>query len=85
MSKWKICPECEGEGKHSQHLGIITSERQEEWSEEEFDNYMSGGFDKRCFTCKGSGKVTEEALEDYTPVRYYETNEEYYWKREGGY
>jgi RecJ-like exonuclease len=85
MNTWRICPECEGEGKHSKALGIISSDRQDEWSEEEFENYMSGGYDQRCSTCKGTGKVTKEFYEDYAPVHYYETNEEYYWKREGGY
>ena len=85
MSNWHICPTCEGEGKHSLAVGVITSSDRDEWDDEDFDQYMEGAYDRRCETCRGSGKVTADQLEDYEPVRYYATDEEYYWRREGGY
>jgi hypothetical protein len=85
MSTWCICPTCEGEGKHSLALGVITSSDRDQWDDEDLDQYMDGAYDQKCQTCKGSGKVTAAQLEGYEPVRYYETQEEYYWRREGGY
>lgn len=58
MSQWMICPDCEGNGKHSKHIGAITEEdRDRDWSYDEFDDYMAGAYDKACDMCKGSGKV----------------------------
>ena len=82
MSNWHICPTCDGDGKHSISLGVINTD---EWSEDELSDYFAGGYDSTCETCKGSGKITAAQLEDYEPVRYYATDEEYYWRREGGY
>ena len=82
LKNWEICSNCEGEGKHAKHLGIITGSDREEWSDEEFSDYMDGAYDMRCEVCKGSGKV----LAGRNRVeQYYSTDEEYYWKREGGY
>ena len=43
---------------------------------------MNGGYDTTCEVCRGTGKVLtgKNRVE-----RYYETDEEYYWRREGGY
>jgi DnaJ-class molecular chaperone len=82
MSNWHICPTCSGEGKHSIALGVIN---RDEWDFEELDSYMAGGYDSRCKTCQGSGKITSDQLEAYEPVRSYSTDREYYYRREGGY
>lgn len=59
-SRWVICSTCEGEGKHSQHLGAITQEDiDRDWSPEEFEGYMRGDYDKMCETCAGRGTVRE--------------------------
>jgi RecJ-like exonuclease len=80
--KMETCANCEGAGKHSKAIGIITSEDREEWSDEEFDAYMGGAYDRRCEVCHGTGKVLAD---DNRCEKYYATDEEYYWKREGGY
>lgn len=85
MIKWHICPRCDGEGKHSLALGAITSSDRAEWSDDEFSDYMAGGYDSRCETCRGSGKITSDQLEAYEPYRFYSTDEEYFRRREGGY
>ena len=85
MNKWHICPTCEGNGKHSLDLGAITSSDREEWDDEEFQQYIDGAYDRRCDTCGGSGKITAQQLETYTPYKFYATDEEYYRNREGGY
>jgi DnaJ-class molecular chaperone len=85
MNKWHICPICEGEGSHSHHLGALTSSDLEDWSQEDLDCLMNGGYDRTCATCEGSGKVREDQLESVQPVRYYATDEEYFRNREGGY
>lgn len=51
---WHICPACDGEGRSSAYLGVITREdADDEWMED----YMSGRFDRACGECDGSGKV----------------------------
>ena len=82
MNKWEICCNCDGNGKHSKHLGVITSSDREEWDDEEFDQYMEGAYDTPCSVCRGTGKVLagKNRVE-----QYYATDEEYYRKREGGY
>jgi RecJ-like exonuclease len=79
MSKWEICCNCEGEGAHSKRLGVINVD---DWDSESLDDYMAGGYDQPCEVCKGIGKVLagKNRVE-----KYYATDEEYYWKREGGY
>ena len=82
-TKWEICCNCEGEGKHSKHLGGITSaELEQDWSEDELADYMNGAYDTLCSVCHGTGKVVAEKNR---VEKYYSTDEEYYWKREGGY
>ena len=80
--KWEICCNCEGHGKHSKHLGVITSEDLQDWSSEEFDDYLNGAYDVPCSVCKGTGKVLAE---NNHCEQYYATDEEYFRKREGGY
>ena len=82
MSKWQICCNCDGNGKHSKHLGIITQETQDDWGDEGMETYMGGGYDTACSVCCGTGKVLSE---NNRVEQYYATDEEYYWKREGGY
>lgn len=55
--RWIICPTCEGEGKHSRHLGAFTSS---EWGQEDDDfkeRYLSGDYDRPCDRCKGTAKL----------------------------
>jgi hypothetical protein len=55
---WIICDTCSGNGAHSHHLGAITHEdRCNDWDEESWEEYMDGGYDRRCEDCKGTGKV----------------------------
>jgi hypothetical protein len=55
---WIICDTCSGNGAHSRHLGAITHEdRCTDWDEESWEEYMTGGYDRRCEDCKGTGKV----------------------------
>ena len=68
-SKWRICSNCDGNGSHAKALGIINTQ---EWDSDDLDNYM-----------QGAGKVLTTSTKE--PNHYYETDEEYYWKREGGY
>ena len=79
MKRWEICCNCDGNGSHAKHLGIIDTE---EWSDEELDAYMNGGYDTACEVCDGTGKVYAE---NNRVEKYYATDEEYYRNREGGY
>ena len=60
-SKWAICGQCDGEGKHVNPSidcgGITQSEWENEWDYEEREAYMSGRYDVQCQACGGSGKV----------------------------
>lgn len=62
---WEICGLCRGNGKHSHDLGAITSSEWEEWDYDERDTYMSGGYDRTCEDCNGSGKIQSEDCEAY--------------------
>lgn len=66
--EWEICESCRGDGYHSKHLGVISHEQWNEWSDQDQDFYMSGGYDKKCDRCDGSGKIkvldTESLPED---------------------
>ena len=71
-----VCPECEGEGKTSNHLGAWTAS---EWEQEDPDFqefYMDGGCDRTCQSCKGKrivitldkselSKLVRDLVEDY--------------------
>lgn len=55
---WEICDQCDGEGKHSKHLGVISAETlYDDWDDEIRDSYFSGGYDRSCTACSGSGKI----------------------------
>lgn len=57
-AKWEICSDCSGEGESSAYLGAITMEdRERDWSPDEFEDYMRGGYDKTCDGCSGTGKI----------------------------
>jgi len=64
--KWHICPACQGEGTCVNPAidshGISSAEFYEDpdFAEE----YFSGTFDVPCGCCKGTGKITEERLEE---------------------
>ena len=73
--KWEICYQCQGEGKHSHHMGDWTGS---EWAEEDHDfqeDYMNGAYDKTCQCCKGTGKIQaidEEGFLQENPDAYHE-------------
>lgn len=60
-TKWAICGTCRGNGKHSLRIGAITQEDREQWSDDEFADYMAGGYDERCDDCEdGKVKVVDQ-------------------------
>ena len=75
-----ICPICEGDGSHVNpaiDAQGLTAEDFEEGGPEFQEDYMSGAYDVRCKTCKGSGKILtekwpeiEERLRDDAEDRY---------------
>lgn len=66
---WEICPECNGEGKHSHAVdgNGITSSEWEEWDDEDREFYFRGGYDKICEVCHGSGKIAVVDTEHLSP------------------
>jgi DnaJ-class molecular chaperone len=58
-TKWAICGTCDGEGRHSQHLGAHTASEFDEafGTPEEKEDYFNGFYDKSCEDCDGTGKV----------------------------
>lgn len=54
--RWIICDDCRGHGKSSAYLGAFTGDQMRE--DPDFaEEYMSGGYDRCCDACNGSGKV----------------------------
>lgn len=71
-SKWLICPKCEGEGTicSLSHDNGITSSEWDEMTDggrdyEFLEAYGDGVYDKQCPFCKGSGKISDEQLNDW--------------------
>ena len=56
---WNICDDCYGNGESSAYLGAFTAEDFDEAFPEDDDRmrYLSGGYDRRCEQCNGTGKV----------------------------
>lgn len=77
-ARWHICGTCDGNGSHSLALGAITQEDREQWDPDEWDCYMSGGYDSTCDACNGSGKVKEvdEKTCDPKLLALYQQNED---------
>jgi DnaJ-class molecular chaperone len=63
---WVICPNCEGDGKHSKHLGDFTMSEFHEHFEDPDDReaYFAGAYDTRCNPCHGTGKIKRRDLDD---------------------
>lgn len=58
--KWEICGTCHGNCKHSLAVdgeGITQEDRERDWSDEEWEQYMAGGYDQPCENCGATGKV----------------------------
>ena len=63
--QWAVCPECDGSGVTSAHLGDWTAS---EWAEEDpdfQDDYMAGRYDIPCPRCKGDRVVAEPILPEF--------------------
>jgi hypothetical protein len=61
--RFEVCPTCDGRGKYVNPSidahGITSDEWNEEWSYEEREVYMSGGYDILCCECDGEKVVPE--------------------------
>lgn len=58
MLKFEVCPECEGHGTSSAHLGSFTaSEFAEQFDEDEARDYFAGAYDRKCEYCNGDRVV----------------------------
>jgi len=69
-AKWIICGTCNGDGAHSRHLGAITaSERERDWSADEWEDYIAGGYDRECEDCNGTGKIKVPAKPNEEPAK----------------
>lgn len=56
LGPWIICPTCSGEGKSSRHLGVVNPD---DFSDDDWDYYLAGGYDVQCHVCSGTGKVRD--------------------------
>jgi hypothetical protein len=63
----EVCPTCQGEGKHSGHLGAFTRDEMDEQGPEFFEDYMRGFYDKTCEQCGGLRVVDVIDLERVDP------------------
>jgi RecJ-like exonuclease len=61
VSRWQICSTCDGEGKHSNHLGAFTGADLDQEDDEFLERYMGGDYDRPCERCDGEGKVLIDA------------------------
>jgi hypothetical protein len=54
---YAVCPDCEGHGTSSAHLGAFTSDEWDQMDYEWRDDYVAGRFDRACPTCNGKRVV----------------------------
>lgn len=57
---WATCSRCRGKGQHSLAVdghGITQEERERDWSDDMWEDYMNGGYDRTCERCDGRGSV----------------------------
>ena len=66
MSKWIVCPVCEGNGKTVNPAIDCNGLTREDFMEDpDFaENYMSGMYDITCRGCGGKRVVTEERIQE---------------------
>ena len=67
--KFKVCSTCNGKGTHvnpsiDSH-GITEEEWNRDWSYEEQETYLSGGYDIACYECHGEKVVPEININSY--------------------
>lgn len=68
-SGFTLCPDCDGCGSTSEHLGSFTMSELYEHGEDFVDDYFAGNFDKACETCKGQRVVKACAVVNcFSPV-----------------
>lgn len=69
-SPWIICPECNGDGKHSRHLGSFSREDIErDWDPDSWQDYLDGAYDQQCDVCRGTGKVRQQTYDTLSEAR----------------
>lgn len=57
MSKFIVCPSCEGTGGSSAYLGSFTSDDIDQMDGEFMEDYFAGNFDRPCEECRGQRVV----------------------------
>lgn len=69
--KWKVCPDCEGDGNDKEAEIEFTANDVYEWygddveAQEDFRrSYMRGDYSKLCQTCKGQRVILAAEYED---------------------
>ena len=66
-TKFEVCPTCDGKGTHVNpnidSNGITSDEWANDWSPEDQETYLSGGYDVPCYECDGK-RVVPEVDED---------------------
>ena len=91
---WVICDYCRGNGGHSNHMGVISNDKWNDWDDDERDDYLCGRYDTNCDKCDGTGKVRELNLADMPSeigewieryrADYYESAQVSYYERLAG-
>lgn len=72
-ARWAICDTCDGDGRHSRHLGAFTEEDLDQQDPDFLERYVGGDYDRTCESCHGTGKVLrvdEGALKARDPELY---------------
>lgn len=65
--RFEICSCCDGHGRSSAYLGAFTRDDLDQEGPEFIETYMSGGYDRACEPCDGTGKVQVADYARMTP------------------
>ena len=56
-TKLALCNTCDGKGYRALHGIALTQDDLADWSQEEKETYMDGGYNTPCGTCRGTGRI----------------------------
>jgi RecJ-like exonuclease len=83
-TKLALCNTCDGKGYQALHGIALTQDDLADWSQEEKETYMDGGYNTPCGTCRGTGRINviDEDRCTSEQIELYRKQQEQFWADE---